>query len=77
MDAKDYDEIHFFGDKTNKVRASFFRDLDCLVSTKLLIFVLHIFQGGNDYEIYTSERTIGHSVKNPDETIQILDELFP
>ncbi|CAI5745993.1 unnamed protein product [Peronospora destructor] len=51
LDAKDYDEIHFFGDKTNK--------------------------GGNDYEIYTSERTIGHSVKNPEETIQILDQLFP
>ncbi|KAF1773958.1 HAD-like domain [Phytophthora cactorum] len=42
LDAKDYDEIHFFGDKTHK--------------------------GGNDYEIYTSERTIGHS---------ILDQLFP
>ncbi|KAG2810079.1 hypothetical protein PC112_g16217 [Phytophthora cactorum] len=51
LDAKDYDEIHFFGDKTHK--------------------------GGNDYEIYTSERTIGHSVKNPVETIQILDQLFP
>ncbi|CAI5707190.1 unnamed protein product [Peronospora effusa] len=51
LDAKDYDEIHFFGDKTNK--------------------------GGNDYEIYTSARTIGHSVKNPEETIQILDQLFP
>ncbi|GMF65177.1 unnamed protein product [Phytophthora lilii] len=51
LDPKDYDEIHFFGDKTHK--------------------------GGNDYEIYTSERTIGHSVKNPEETIQILDQLFP
>uniref|UniRef100_A0AAV1TRK7 Phosphomannomutase n=1 Tax=Peronospora matthiolae TaxID=2874970 RepID=A0AAV1TRK7_9STRA len=51
LDAKDYDEIHFFGDKTNK--------------------------GGNDYEIYTSDRTIGHSVKNPEETIAILDQLFP
>ncbi|KAF4322650.1 hypothetical protein BBO99_00003635 [Phytophthora kernoviae] len=51
LDPKDYDEIHFFGDKTH--------------------------QGGNDYEIYTSERTIGHSVKNPEETIQILDQLFP
>ncbi|KAI9919910.1 hypothetical protein PsorP6_015683 [Peronosclerospora sorghi] len=51
LDAKDYDEIHFFGDKTSK--------------------------GGNDYEIYTSERTIGHSVKSPDETIQLLNQLFP
>ncbi|KAI9985315.1 hypothetical protein PInf_004643 [Phytophthora infestans] len=51
LDAKDYNEIHFFGDKTHK--------------------------GGNDYEIYTSERIIGHAVKNPEETIQILDQLFP
>ncbi|RLN02922.1 hypothetical protein BBJ28_00002042 [Nothophytophthora sp. Chile5] len=51
LDPKDYDEIHFFGDKT--------------------------YEGGNDYEIYTSDRTIGHSVKNPEETIQILDQLFP
>ncbi|CEG49813.1 phosphomannomutase b1 [Plasmopara halstedii] len=51
LDAKDYDEIHFFGDKTHK--------------------------GGNDYEIYTSERTIGHSIKHPEETIQLLDQLFP
>ncbi|RLN47730.1 hypothetical protein BBJ28_00016807 [Nothophytophthora sp. Chile5] len=51
LDPKDYDEIHFFGDKT--------------------------YEGGNDFEIYTSDRTIGHSVKNPEETIQILDQLFP
>ncbi|TDH67100.1 uncharacterized protein CCR75_003385 [Bremia lactucae] len=51
LDAKDYDKIHFFGDKTHK--------------------------GGNDYEIYTNERIIGHSVKSPEETIQLLDQLFP
>ncbi|KJA15251.1 hypothetical protein HYPSUDRAFT_48570 [Hypholoma sublateritium FD-334 SS-4] len=34
------------------------------------------YKGGNDYEIYTDPRTIGHSVKNPDETIALLKELF-
>ena len=27
------------------------------------------YEGGNDFEIYKDERTIGHSVKNPEETI--------
>uniref|UniRef100_A0A7S2TUU0 Phosphomannomutase n=1 Tax=Lotharella oceanica TaxID=641309 RepID=A0A7S2TUU0_9EUKA len=26
------------------------------------------YQGGNDYEIYTDKRTVGHSVKNPADT---------
>ncbi|KAG9044277.1 Phosphomannomutase [Tulasnella sp. UAMH 9824] len=34
------------------------------------------YQGGNDYEIYTDSRTIGHSVKSPEDTIRILKELF-
>lgn len=34
------------------------------------------YKGGNDYEIYESERTIGHSVKNPDETMAVCKELF-
>ncbi|KIO17671.1 hypothetical protein M407DRAFT_84754 [Tulasnella calospora MUT 4182] len=34
------------------------------------------YQGGNDYEIYTDSRTVGHSVKNPEDTIRILRELF-
>eukprot|EP00444_Apocalathium_aciculiferum_P000959 CAMPEP_0183391402 /NCGR_PEP_ID=MMETSP0370-20130417/6403_1 /TAXON_ID=268820 /ORGANISM="Peridinium aciculiferum, Strain PAER-2" /LENGTH=261 /DNA_ID=CAMNT_0025571113 /DNA_START=61 /DNA_END=846 /DNA_ORIENTATION=+ len=48
----DYDEIHFFGDKT--------------------------FEGGNDFEIYTCERTIGHSVEDADPmtTLKQLAELF-
>lgn len=32
--------------------------------------------GGNDHEIYEDERTIGHSVKNPEDTINHLIELF-
>merc|ERR1719215_1468742 len=48
----DFDEIHFFGDKT--------------------------FEGGNDFEIYTSERTKGHSIEdaNPMTTLKKLQELF-
>lgn len=34
------------------------------------------FEGGNDYEIYVDERTIGHSVSSPDDTVRILKELF-
>lgn len=32
------------------------------------------FEGGNDYEIYTSDRTIGHSVKSYQETIAFAKE---
>jgi len=47
---KDFDEIHFFGDKT--------------------------FPGGNDYEIFTSEKTNGHTVTSPDDTRKQCTELF-
>ena len=33
-------------------------------------------KGGNDYEIYTHPKVKGYSVKNPDETMKILKELF-
>jgi hypothetical protein len=48
----DFDEIHFFGDKT--------------------------FVGGNDFEIFTHERTIGHSIADADPmtTLKKLEELF-
>jgi phosphomannomutase len=46
----DYDEIHFFGDKTH--------------------------EGGNDFEIYSHPRTIGHEVKTYKDTIAILQELL-
>ncbi|KAG5721349.1 Phosphomannomutase [Termitomyces sp. T112] len=35
------------------------------------------YEGGNDYEIYSDSRTIGHSVNNPDDTIRLLKELLP
>lgn len=46
----DWDEIHFFGDKT--------------------------FQGGNDYEIFTSPRVIGHTVTSPEDTMTQCTKLF-
>jgi len=46
----DFDEIHFFGDKT--------------------------FPGGNDYEIFTSPKTVGHTVTSPDDTQKQCTELF-
>ncbi|TGZ67749.1 hypothetical protein CRM22_004628 [Opisthorchis felineus] len=48
---KDYDVIHFFGDKTS--------------------------EGGNDYEIYVDERTIGHAVQTPEDTQSQLMRMFP
>merc|ERR1719321_1357576 len=52
LPVEDFDEIHFFGDKT--------------------------FEGGNDYEIYTSPRTKGHSIDDADPmtTLKKLEELF-
>lgn len=47
---KDYDEIHFWGDKC--------------------------YEGGNDFEIYKDKRTIGHSVKDPDQTVDQLRVVF-
>lgn len=50
LNAEEFDEIHFFGDKT--------------------------FEGGNDYEIFTHERTIGHTVTSPDDTKEQCTKLF-
>ncbi|WIA33551.1 hypothetical protein OEZ86_006675 [Tetradesmus obliquus] len=46
----DFDEIHFFGDKT--------------------------FPGGNDYEIFMSEKTVGHTVTSPADTEKQCTEAF-
>ena len=34
------------------------------------------YKGGNDYEIYTDPRTIGHAVNNPDDTAAELRKIF-
>ncbi|GKU96890.1 hypothetical protein SLEP1_g10072 [Rubroshorea leprosula] len=46
----DFQEIHFFGDKT--------------------------YKGGNDHEIYESERTVGHTVTSPEDTMEQCKALF-
>ncbi|GLT60678.1 hypothetical protein SLA2020_334340 [Shorea laevis] len=46
----DFQEIHFFGDKT--------------------------YKGGNDHEIYESERTVGHTVTSPEDTMEQGKALF-
>ncbi|KAL7581623.1 hypothetical protein ACA910_022176 [Epithemia clementina (nom. ined.)] len=50
LSSDDFDEIHFFGDKT--------------------------FEGGNDYEIFSHERTNGHTVTSPDDTKEQCTKLF-
>lgn len=50
VEDENFEEIHFFGDKT--------------------------FKGGNDYELYSDPRTIGHSVADPADTARQLRELF-
>ncbi|GAB4816304.1 hypothetical protein N2152v2_003350 [Parachlorella kessleri] len=34
------------------------------------------FKGGNDYEIFVDERTVGHCVTGPEDTIKQIQELF-
>jgi len=50
LKAEDFDEIHFFGDKT--------------------------FEGGNDFEIFSHERTQGHTVTSPEDTKEQCTRLF-
>ena len=47
---KDFEEIHFFGDKTEP--------------------------GGNDYEIFTDSRTVGHRVSGPEDTMRQLGQVL-
>lgn len=48
--AEDFDEIHFFGDKT--------------------------YEGGNDFEIFTHSRVIGHTVTGPEDTLRQCTDIF-
>ncbi|KAG2122117.1 eukaryotic phosphomannomutase [Suillus clintonianus] len=50
VEKDDFEEIHFFGDKT--------------------------YKGGNDYEIFSDSRTVGHTVESPADTMRICKELF-
>lgn len=35
------------------------------------------YKGGNDHEIFESERTVGHTVTSPEDTISQVNKLFP
>ena len=53
----------------------------CLKFVEETFQTIHFFgdrtnPGGNDYHIYNDERTIGHSVENPEDTMQQLMKLF-
>lgn len=83
---EEFSDIYFFGDKTFEVLPW----LDALVFKSLsLAFaqqtstVLHLIsdqntllQGGNDYEIFMSPKTKGHTVTSPIDTIQQCTDLF-
>ncbi|KAJ3526182.1 hypothetical protein NMY22_g10273 [Coprinellus aureogranulatus] len=44
--------------------------------TEIHFFGDKTYKGGNDYEIYSDPRTIGHAVVNPEDTMRQLKELF-
>jgi phosphomannomutase len=62
-----FEEIHFFGDKTDKVICI------CYFNTRALNANL---KGGNDYELFIDDRTIGHTVSSPEDTLRQVTELF-
>lgn len=81
-----YDEIHFFGDKTYKVRKlGVFVFMDDSKFLRLGIYVYRfsnvcfrsrLLQGGNDHEIYEDARTIGHTVVGPEDTMRQVTEVL-
>lgn len=46
------------------------------MATRANMLTHNLVQGGNDYEIFTDSRTIGHSVQSPVDTMRICTELF-
>ena len=52
------------------------RHLDASAFDEIHFFGDKTFEGGNDYEIFTHERTIGHTVTSPDDTKEQCTKLF-
>lgn len=52
------------------------KQLSGVAYTEIHFFGDKTARGGNDYEIFEDARTVGHSVKDPEETMQVLKELF-
>jgi hypothetical protein len=87
----DFQTIHFFGDKTFEVRGTaacmppskhvpgmlcdITQPHDCLFPS-LLVFICLCMQGGNDYEIFSSDLTQGHTVTSPEDTRAQCTALF-
>ena len=65
-----FDEIHFFGDKTYEVRGL---DSRAVFGSRADVLA---HQGGNDYEIFVSDKTIGHTVTSYHDTLRECRELF-
>ncbi len=79
IEGEGFDQIHFFGDKVRWLRRTgVLTDLGFSVQSLSLTFhpLSQTYKGGNDYEIFTDPRTIGHSVTCPEDTVKILKELF-
>ena len=34
------------------------------------------FEGGNDWEIFSDKRTVGHAVEGPEDTMRLIKEIF-
>jgi phosphomannomutase len=68
VEKDNFEEIHFFGDKTRKVRIEF------LIRNFVPMTISE--KGGNDYEIFSDSRTVGHTVESPVDTKRICTELF-
>ncbi|KAL9612866.1 MAG: hypothetical protein Q9167_002550 [Letrouitia subvulpina] len=52
------------------------KDISGVDYTTIHFFGDKTHKGGNDYEIYVDERTVGHAVDNPEDTIRQLKDLF-
>ena len=52
------------------------KEISGVVYDKIHFFGDKAYEGGNDWEIYSDKRTIGHKVTNPDDTYAQLQELL-
>lgn len=52
------------------------KDISGVEYTTIHFFGDKTFAGGNDYEIYSDPRTIGHAVTGPEDTMKHLKEIF-
>lgn len=52
------------------------KDRSGIVYKEIHFFGDKIYEGGNDFELYEDERTIGHFVKGPEDIMRQIRELF-